>query len=348
MGKKRTYKRKKSSGPKVSTGQRLLDKIRDLLNEPDAEKWIAHYMVKPTLPMNIRYRNSKKPRYYRGINWFWLSLMSAAKGYDSNLWLTMKQANQMGGKIRKGEKATMVVFWKFYERQSEDEETGEIKLRRAVIMRSYNVFNVAQTENIDYDKPVAEEVPGDDEVDGAFADLPGLDKAALKINLLFDPPEFRHDKGVIPHYVPARDEIVMPPPSGFDGPEHYMLTKLHEYAHSTGHPRRLNRVGFDRMIGENIQVRHDRGMEEMVAELAATLMAAEFGIEVPDMTVNASRYIRSWQKALDDSKRAESLITACQQAQKVCDYVVSGGEAEAIAGEEAEVAPAPATAAIAG
>ena len=102
MGKKPNGGRKtKAQGSRSDLRQkRMLEAIDDLLSQPDAGRWLPHYIVKPIRPMNIRYRNWKKPRYYRGINWFWLGLISAARGYKSPYWLTMPQANKLGGRIR--------------------------------------------------------------------------------------------------------------------------------------------------------------------------------------------------------------------------------------------------------
>src|SRR6266404_3311195 len=85
---------------------------------------------------------SKKP--YRGINHFLLS----GSNYGSEFWLTYKQAQDLGGHVKKGEKAELVVFWKFLD--VEDKETGETK--QIPFLRHYSVFNVQQTEGIDCTK----------------------------------------------------------------------------------------------------------------------------------------------------------------------------------------------------
>ena len=318
----------KKKGNGKSNGQKALDQIKELLSQPDAAKWVANYIVRPRRPLNVRYANSKRPRYYRGVNWLILSLMASARLYDTDCWMTYKQARALGGHVRKGERGTMVVLWKYREVEEHNEETGEMEKKNRTLMRAYYVFNISQTEGVDiaraeneYDEDMDEE----SEL-GAAHNVAPLERAAQALRDINGAAEIMHLQTEIPRYTPKTDQIVMLPPAQFSSMERYMLTKLHEVAHSTGHPKRLNRPGFSRMIEENTQVRHERGMEEMTAELASTMLAAEFGIEVPDLAENASRYVRHWQGALDDSKKGESLLTAAQNAQRVVDYILRGGD----------------------
>jgi len=59
-------------------------------------------------PINV---TSKKP--YRGINTVCLWASAQAKGYDSGEWATYQQWQQRGAEVRKCERSTTVVFWKF-------------------------------------------------------------------------------------------------------------------------------------------------------------------------------------------------------------------------------------------
>src|SRR6267143_1888293 len=81
---------------------------------------------------------------YRGINPFLL----ASQGYGSRYWLTFNQANKLGGHVRKGEKSSIVTFWKIGEFSKENKETGESEERKSILLRYYSVFNVEQTEGI--------------------------------------------------------------------------------------------------------------------------------------------------------------------------------------------------------
>jgi antirestriction protein ArdC len=91
------------------------------------------------LPRNLV---SKKP--YRGINHF---LLSASK-YVSPQWLTLRQANEIGGSVRKGEQSTLVVFWKIGQKdnQQQEREPGDEEAERRFLLRYYRVFNIEQCE----------------------------------------------------------------------------------------------------------------------------------------------------------------------------------------------------------
>jgi antirestriction protein ArdC len=89
-------------------------------------------------------QNLASKRAYRGVNVFLLSAM----GFESPYWLTYRQAQERGGNVRKGERATPVVFWKTWERDETD-DAGEVCKRRIPVLRYYNVFNVAQCDGIE-------------------------------------------------------------------------------------------------------------------------------------------------------------------------------------------------------
>ena len=90
---------------------------------------------------------------YRGINVFLLG----CQGFSSPYWLTFKQAKALGGSVRKGERATPVVFWKWIERQISDPETGEIETKQIPLVRYYSVFNVEQCDRLTHKRLEAEQ-----------------------------------------------------------------------------------------------------------------------------------------------------------------------------------------------
>ena len=89
--------------------------------------------------------NAITGRPYHGINVPLLWMAETANGYASPQWLTFKQAEERGGHVRKGEKGTQIVFWRF--RQVRDSETGDVRM--VPMLRTYYVFNVAQCEEIE-------------------------------------------------------------------------------------------------------------------------------------------------------------------------------------------------------
>ena len=116
----------------------ITNKIMTLLEEgtiPWQKPWKAAGGAKNLI--------SKKP--YRGINQFLLN----CSPYSSPYWLTFNQARQKGGQVRKGEKSTLVVFWKWIERKKDDDqESGSSHPGIVPLLRNYNVFNLDQIDGI--------------------------------------------------------------------------------------------------------------------------------------------------------------------------------------------------------
>jgi len=232
------------------------------------------------IPMNLK---SKKP--YRGINTFMLSLTR----FSSRYWLSYKQAKAMGGQVRKGEKSTMVVFWKWID--GEDKKTGEEK--RIPILRYYNVFNLDQIDGIkDPDEREDREHKPIEEAEKIVAEMPNR-------------PEIQH-KEPRASYSLYGDFVNMPRPESFDNGEEYYSTLFHELGHSTRHKSRLNRE------------KNSYAQEELVAEMTAAFLCGVTGIE--DKTLdNSAAYIDSWRKRISEDPRL--VVTAGAQAQKASDYI---------------------------
>src|SRR6202165_2805159 len=201
----------------------VTDKIINLLEQgvvPWRRPWTS-----AELPRNLV---SKK--FYRGINHF---LLSASK-YVSPFWLTMRQANELGGHVRKGEESTIVVFWKVEDatQSTEDLDTAESdeKTRRRSLLRYYRVFNLEQCE---LPQAVLDKLPktethehdpieAADQIVAAMPNLPDIQQAGSKA-----------------FYSSMTDRVTMPPRNLFVSAEEYGATLLHELTHSTGHSKRL-------------------------------------------------------------------------------------------------------------
>ncbi|MBK8191393.1 MAG: DUF1738 domain-containing protein [Vampirovibrionales bacterium] len=114
--------------------------------------------------------NLKTSFGYRGINIPILWATQQEKGYNANGWLSYKQAEAMGGNVKKGEKSTTVVFWNFIDK----EEDG--KHKRIPFLKWYNVFNLDQCEGIDLTPPVKREQTWDDiqRIEGVITDSKAL------------------------------------------------------------------------------------------------------------------------------------------------------------------------------
>ena len=281
---------------------------RNKINEMITQKMIERISATGTLPwrkpwvsQDARPQNliSRKP--YRGVNAFLLHMM----GYAQPYFLTMKQANQLGARIRKGEKAMPVIFWKFIE---PDEQIEDPEKKGYAMLRYYQVFNVAQCDDLPEEKIPKIEKP-DREV------FP-IAEAERLIEDMPNRPEIEYDRSYAA-YSPMVDTVYMPTSDMFMGDEAFYSTLFHELTHSTGHKSRLARKGVTDL---NRFGSHEYSKEELVAEMGAAFLCGHCGI-LPQVEDNSAAYLNGW---LDRLKADPSmLVTAGQQAQKAYDYIVA-------------------------
>jgi antirestriction protein ArdC len=235
---------------------------------------------------------SKKP--YRGINFFLLSLA----GYGSQYWLTYRQAQALGGNVRKGEHGTKIVFWKFdkYETETAD---GETESRHSAFLRYYVIFNLEQTEGLN----ALLALPPARPIESAEAIVAGMPNA----------PTF--EQAFQAAYVPSTDTITMPSRTAFESQAEYYSTLFHELTHSTGHTKRLGREGFDKpqAFGSESYSR-----EELIAAMGSAMLCGVAGIE-QSTVVNSAAYLKSWTARLKGDSRL--VVSAASAAQKAADYI---------------------------
>lgn len=241
---------------------------------------------------------SKKP--YRGCNFFIVNSM----GYSSPYWLTFNQAKQKGGNVKKGEKGTLIVFWKTFS-VSETNEKSETKNKDIPFLRTSYIFNVQQCENLK-----VEEEPKIDLVD--HNPIESCENALKKFPLGM--PELRHvqDRAF---YSPSQDYINMPKMGLFESGQEYYHTLFHESIHATGHKSRLNRQTLTDIhyFGDA-----NYSQEELVAEMGASYMSALCGID--NVTIqNSASYLSNWIAAI--RKDNKLVLKAASQAQKAVDFL---------------------------
>jgi antirestriction protein ArdC len=245
-------------------------------------------------------KNLESGKQYRGVNVFLLAFKAWIEGYGSAYWLTFNQAKQRGGSVRKGEKASMVVFWKEYE--VTDRETGEPK--KLPVLRYYNVFNASQCDGIEA-PDAAKFVP---------LDFKPIEAAEAMVKGYADAPAIEHG-GQQACYRPLVDIVRIPEAGRFASAEEYYSTLFHELGHSTGHSRRLDRkLDTDpKPFGTP-----DYGREELIAEMAAAFLCGHVGIR-PAVIENQAAYLQGWLKQLKNDKRL--VIAAAGAAQKAADWI---------------------------
>ena len=219
-------------------------------------------------------------------------------------YITFKQCQEAGGRVRKGEKSHMVVFWKWIEQ--EDEETGEKK--EVPFLRYYNVFHIDQCEGISA-KHTTETVLPD-----------GADTLATAQDIIYDylsreGVKMTHSEGDRAFYRPATDEVVLPIRKQFVSTAEYYSTVFHELTHSTGHPSRLNRLTKPSFFGTE-----DYSKEELVAEIGASALVNYVGLETDHSIRNNAAYIQNWLQVLKDDKRF--IVSASGKAEKAVNLIL--------------------------
>lgn len=239
---------------------------------------------------------------YRGINVLMLWAAATERGYAAPLWLTYKQAQELGGQVRKGEKGSLVVYANTITRTEQDEATGEESERDIPFMKGYTVFNAEQVEGLPghfyaMQEPALDPVARIERAEAFFAQL-GADI---------------REGGNQAFYTMAEDRVQMPPFVAFRDPEAYYATLAHELCHWTKHPKRLDRDFGRKRFGDE-----GYAMEELVAELGAAFVCADLEL-TPQPREEHAAYIASWLKALKDDRRA--IFAAAAHAQRAADYL---------------------------
>ena len=255
--------------------------------------------------------STNKP--YRGINTFILGFEALAKGYVSPYWGTYKAIAEKGGQVRKGEKSTLVTFWKRTRREVE-KDNGETEEKLGMILRYYRVFNGEQAD-WDNDKYLASLTVDRPERTA----LERLDdaEAIVAAYIADNGPSVTHG-GDAAFYRPGFDTVTVPELDDFETAEAYYSTLFHELTHSTGHEKRLNREGVRRgdfgRFGDTVYSK-----EELVAEMGAALLSGIVGIEQTTIPSSAA-YLASWLRNLKGDRKL--IVQAAAQAQHAADRIL--------------------------
>ena len=318
------YKRKNATKTTSSehkpAGQKAVDKFTEMIvarmeamKADDWKKgWIDGTMF--GMPQNITGRN------YSGSNSLFLLMHAAEKGFAMPVYMTFLQIQKEGAKVKKGAEAMPVVYWDFsiqdkdghristsdYRHLSKEEQEA---YKVTPFMRSYNVFNVDQTDLLEVNPEKYRQLQA------RFIVPEQRDRKGMYVNAALD-RLFERQEWVCPiqtdkqsdraYYSPSRDRIVIPMKEQFkignteeevykDGMEYYS-SAVHEMAHSTGAPSRLNRTNGDKFGDEKY------AKEELVAELTAASVGYTLGFDSRILNNNAA-YLDSWISVLKESPK---------------------------------------------
>ena len=240
------------------------------------------------------------------------SLLNQLMLRHSGGYLTLKQANDLGFKVRKGEKSEFVVFWKWPESRAEKEEDGEDdtsnrKEWRGPVLKYYRVFHESQIDGL---PPSEEERMYDTD---PIADADNLVKGYAEREGIKVEMELSNRA----YYSPSLDIIHLPDIRQYRDQAEYYSTALHEAVHSTGHETRLNRMSVkDVRFGSDVYSK-----EELIAELGAAMLLHTIGISSDETMTNSAAYLQGWGKAISADKRM--FVQAASQAEKAVEYILT-------------------------
>lgn len=289
---------------KVSKAYKVItDRIVDGLkkgNIPWKKTWKCGHMH----PQNLVTKTK-----YKGINF----LMTAFSDYSQPYWITYKGATSLEGEVRKGEKGTPIVYWKFFDcKECKGKGCGECNNtgRAGWGYPLYStVFNVEQCDGLEEHIPTPEKLPEfnpDERCDQIFGQY--VEKSGVN---------YVEGQNGRAYYRPSADEIHMPDRQTFDNSSEYYSTLFHEMTHSTGIKDRMNREGVTDtiMFGS-----HNYSFEELVAEIGSCFLSSESGIESIAMAENSQAYINGWIEKLESNPKM--IVQASGLSQKAVDYIL--------------------------
>ena len=232
----------------------------------------------------------------------------------SGEYATFKQWTELGGKVRKGEKGEMVVFFKWPDQKEDQtaednkEETQEEDRPRRPVLRYYKVFHISQVEGVE---PLKKQIPvySSDPISiGEEVFWNYIRREGIRVEL---------EPSNEAYYSPSRDLIHLPELSQYQYPAEFISTAFHEAAHSTGHETRLARAGLKKAsFGSEIYSK-----EELTAEISAAALTNTLRIESDHSVQNSSAYVRGWLKTLRNDRRL--IIQAAGQAEKAVNYILN-------------------------
>lgn len=222
---------------------------------------------------------------------------------------TFKQWSELGGKIKKGAKSEIIVFWKITEIEEENEDNEKVK-KNIAILRYYNVFHISQVEGV---KPL----------ESPFPEVEPIEEADRIINdyVAREHIDFTECASNKAYYSPSIDCVVVPMKEQYKLINEYYSTTFHELTHSTGHKTRLDRLesGAVAALGSETYSK-----EELVAEIGSASIMNLLGIETTKTFRNSAAYIQSWIKVLKNDNKF--IVSAASKAEKAVNFIIGNTE----------------------
>lgn len=288
------------SEQKNSVYEIVTQRIIDFIEQKNELPW-----RKPWATVESAQQNFKSRKPYQGIN----AVLTGMSGFSSPLWMTFKQAKELGGCVKKGERSTPVIFWSTIERKVKDVVTEDDETTKKFgFYRLYSVFNSSQIEGIEFP-----------EIIKPTQNFNPITEAEEVIRNMPNCPRISRD-GNGAYYSPVFDTVMIP--DTFFTPEELYSALFHELVHSTGHPSRLNRFkqdGDDHKFGSQTYSR-----EELTAEIGSSFILNTLGIANESTDKNSAAYIKSWLRALRNDP--QMIVTAASKAGRAANFIMNKEE----------------------
>lgn len=243
--------------------------------------------------------NAASGMNYRGVN----ALLLGMAEYESRWWATYAQIQALGGRVRKGEQGTRIVYWREVERVVGTTTTGVDVIDTFPLLKTYSVFNAAQVDGL-------EEFQARSRLGVTFEDFGPFEAVVAATGA-----DIRHG-GDRAFYHPVRDFIQVPPRESFEDRAAYYGTLAHELCHWTGHQYRLDRLTKNARFGDRAY-----SVEELVAEIGGAFLCTAVGVPQSDDLSNQAAYLASWLAVLERDSTA--IFTAAGQASRAVDFILS-------------------------
>ena len=231
-------------------------------------------------------------------------------------YITWGQVQKAGGKVKKGSKARMIVYWNFQVKEKTDKDgnpvldaDGNVIVRQIPFLQRYNVFHLDDVEGIapKYDKVVEHDHKPDEAAEKLLHEYLTREGITLEV-----------DKVGRAFYSPQLDKIHLPELTIFDSVPEYYGTAFHEATHSTGHKKRLDRLTDCAAFGDE-----NYSKEELVAELGSCFICSKLGLSTESSFRNSAAYLQGWLQALKNDKRL--IVTAAGAAEKAAKMILGEG-----------------------
>lgn len=245
---------------------------------------------------------------YKGSNRFRLIFAEDENGYKDSRWLTYKQANELGYKVKKGENGTLLEKWIWSKEEKITNEDGEeetkiIELKKPIV----NYFIVYNAEQIDG-------IPKEETKKMEESDITKTADNFIKSSLC--PIEEKYQEKS--YYSPQEDKIILPPRDTFKNDKAFLSVVLHEMAHSTGKEGRINR-NVRNLFGSE-----DYAKEELRAELSSYFILSDLGIEDNETINNHTDYLKSWIQVLKND--TNELFRISNESNAISEFLVKNCE----------------------